>query len=374
MKRNKGRFLIIAVLSFLAVSCAPKKKLTDADTIVSSLADSTIMTEGSLVYALPRTVFTVSVKMEHEVTIPGPYSKYAEDLVGLKGVTTARSERWTVSGIYVDSHEELDPSEFYVIETSSLFRTNVLALKKEGLIMDINPAMNNQGESIIRDGEINEDQFRSSDLGSDEYYLSQSDTAYRRVSMDGTFIRLPYIVEKKKQLSVDQLAERAARRLMDLREGRILILTGEANVFPQSDAAINEINRLEKAYTELFTGKTLSEARTFTYQVIPEKENGTGRIKLFSFSEDSGPCDEPEECGTNVLMALEPEQKTKDLTMILHSKPEASEQKFDKLYFRMPDVVNVKILMGEETIYRSRKLVYQLGEIVQLPVNYILGN
>ena len=373
MKRNIIRILMLALLSVLAVSCALTKKLTEPDTHVGSLEDTTKITEGSLVYALPRTVLTVRVTMEHEVTIPGPYSKYAADLIGLKGVTTERSERWSVSGISVDSHEEADPSEFYVIETSSLFRTNVLSLKKEGLIMDINPANNNRGQSLIRGGEINEDQFLSFDLGSDEYYLSQSDTAYRRVSMDSTFIRLPYIVEKKKKLSIDQLAERAARRLMDLREGRILILTGEANVFPQSDAAINEINRLEKEYTELFTGKTLGETRRFTYQVIPEKENGTGRIKLFSFSEDTGPCDEPEECGTNVIMAIEPEQKTKDLTMILHSQPEASEQKFDKLYFRMPDVINVKILMGEETVYKSRKLVYQFGEVMQLPSNYILN-
>jgi hypothetical protein len=373
MKRNIIRILLLALFSVLAISCVSKQKLTGTDTSVGSLADTARIAEGSLVYALPRTVFTVRVVMEHEVTIPGPYSKYADDLIGLKGVTMVRNERWTVSGISVDSHEEADPSEFYVIETNSLFRTNVLSLKKEGLIMDINPAMNNRGRSLISSGEINENHFLSFDLGSDEYYSSQRDTAYRRVSMDSTFIRLPYIVEKKKKLSVDQLAERAARRLMDIREGIILILTGEANVFPQSDAAINEINRLEKEYTELFTGKTLSETRTFTYQVIPEKENGSGRIKLFSFSEDTGPCNEPEECGTNFVMALEPEQKTKDLTIILHSQPEASEQNYDKLYFRMPDVVNVKILMGEETIYRSRKLVYQFGEIMQLPSNYILN-
>lgn len=368
------RIFIPALLSVLIAACAPKKKLTEPAVRVSSLTDTTIMTEGSLVYALPRTVFTVRVKMEHEVIIPGPYSKYAEDLIGLKGVTTSESERWRVTGISVDSHKEADPSEFYVIETSSLFRTNVLSLKKEGLIMDINPAMNSRGESFINGGELNQDQFFSPDLGSDEYYLSRSDTAYRRVSMDSTFIRLPYIVEKKKKLSVDQMAERAARRLMELREGRVLILTGEADVFPQNDAAINELNRLEKSYTELFTGKTLTEARTFTYQVIPGKENSSDRIKLFSFSEDTGPCDEPEECGTTVVIALEPEQKTKDLTMILHSQQDVPEQKFDKLYFRMPDVVNVKILMGEETIYKSRKLVYQFGEIVQLPGNYILGN
>ena len=153
--------------------------------------------------------------------------------------------------------EELDPSEFYVIESNTLFQTNVLALKKEGLILDLNPGIIYSAERQIGVKEQKINQFRSFDLGSDEYFQLQSDTAYRRVNVDSTFIRIPYIVEKKKRLTVDQLAEKAARRLMEMRDGKHLILTGEANVFPQSDAAINEMNRLEKEYTELFTGKTL---------------------------------------------------------------------------------------------------------------------
>ena len=69
--------------------------------------------------------------------------------------------------------------------------------------------------------------------------MVQSDTAYKRISIDSSFVRVPYVVEKKKRLTIDQLAERAAKRLMEMREGKHLILTGEANVFPQSDAAIN---------------------------------------------------------------------------------------------------------------------------------------
>ena len=84
---------------------------------------------------------------------------------------------------------------------------------------------------------------------------------YKIVNVDTAFIRIPYLVEKKQKLTVDQLAEKAAIRLMELRDGKHLILTGETNVFPQNEAAINEINRLEKDYTELFTGKTLKDKR-----------------------------------------------------------------------------------------------------------------
>ena len=76
---------------------------------------------------------------------------------------------------------------------------------------------------------------------------------------------------------------------MDLRDGKQSILTGEANVFPQTKAAINEINRMEKEYTELFTGKTWKERRYFNYQVIPQKEMIGKKVVLCGFSSSVGP-------------------------------------------------------------------------------------
>ena len=70
-------------------------------------------------------------------------------------------------------------------------------------------------------------------------------------------------MEKIKKFSPEELAERAAKRLMELREGKFMVLTGEANVFPQNEAAINELNRMEQEYSELFTGKVISEIRSY---------------------------------------------------------------------------------------------------------------
>jgi hypothetical protein len=215
-------------------------------------------------------------------------------------------------------------------------------------------------------------QFHSVDLGSDEYYQLQSDTAYKRMSIDSTFIRIPYVIEKKKRLTIDQLAERAARRLMEMREGKHLILTGEATVFPQSDAAIIEMNRLEKEYMELFTGKTLKQTRRFTYQIIPNKEMAKKPIVLFQFSELTGPLTGSAKGGIPVTFELGPEQKNKDMA-IIKKQTEPSPQTYDKLYYRVPDVVNLKISMGPAVLYNSRKLVYQFGEVIQLPANYIIG-
>lgn len=372
MKRNISVLAVTVVVLFTA-SCTANKKIPASGVSVNHLSDTSKLRGGSLLYSLPRTILTVRAEMERKVSMPGPYAAYAEDMLGLSDVVLKEKEQWRLTGITVESHEEADPSEYYLVETLSSFGTNLITLRNEGLIMDINPGAGTKSISLLP-GTLSESPgFRTYDLGSDEYFLSRADTAYRRVSMNDTYIRVPYLVEKKKKLSTEQLAERTARRIMELRDGRILILTGEANVFPQSDAAINEINRLEKEYLELFTGKDYTEKRVLTFQVIPDRESPRPTFPLFSFAEDSGPCAGAEDCGTKVEMLLAPEQKTKDLTILSNNTSETPGQKAERLFYRIPDVVKISIMMGEKPVFISRKLVYQYGEIMQLPSNYMLS-
>lgn len=363
-------FLITLLLGF---SCASSNKLSDSKAVILPLSDSGALRDGSIVYGLPRTVFNIVVEMERTIEKPGPYAQYAYDLLGLSDVVKSENESWSIEGITVKTHDELDPSEFYVISSTSLFQTNVLSLKKEGLILDLNPAIYYSNE---KQGNIKEsDNIWSSsfDLGSDEYFQLQRDTVYRRLNVDSSFIRIPYIVEKKKNLTIDQLAEKAAKRLMELRDGKHLILTGETNVFPQSDAAINEINRLEKAYTELFTGKILKEIFTFSYQLIPQKTMIGKPVTLFQFSDQTGPVASSLKTGKPVTVELIPEKKTKDLTILNRVRTKSENKINDKLYYRIPDVVDLKISLASEKLFDSRKLVYQFGEVIQLPANYIIG-
>ncbi len=370
--KNIIRTVLFVTTFFAVVSCAANKKIAE-NTVISPLSGNEVK-EGSIVYALPRSVFNIVVEMERTIEVPGPYRKFAGDLLGLENVIQNENEYWSIEGISVVSREELDPAEFYVIQSNTLFETNVLAMKNEGLIMDIDPAVYYSTQNRIGMDKSGNNRFISSDLGSDEYFQLQRDTAFKRVSLDSTFVRIPYIVEKRRKLPDEQLAERAARRLMEMRDGKHLILTGEATVFPQNEAAINEMNRLEKEYTELFTGKTLKETKTFTFQLIPSKEMSGKPVRLFQFSELTGPVAENQPGGDPVMVELIPEKKTKNLTMITKAQSvPGEEKKFDKLFYRVPDVVNMKIRLGDEVYFNSRRLVYQFGEVIQLPANYVIG-
>lgn len=372
MKPKILSFTFLVMLIILS-SCLPGRKSVESRRIIVPISDTVKNIQSGIIYALPRTVFTINVEMDRIIEKPGPYARYANDLLGLNDVILNESEYWSVRNIMVSTHEELDPSEYYVVKSNDIYYTNILALKRSGLIMDLNSERFDHfgNNSYGNDFDIVSDAL--TDLGSDEYFQLQRDTAFRRVNVDSLFIRIPYIVEKKTKLSVAQLAERAAKKLMEMREGKHLILTGEATVFPQSDAAIKEMNRLEKEYTELFIGKTWSETRTIAFQLIPAKEMIGVKTPIFRFSELTGPIYGDVKGGIEVSAEITPEQKTKEITLLNNNPSDGTIPKYDKLYYRVPDVVSLKISAGNETFYNSRKLVYQYGQIVQLPVNYIIG-
>jgi hypothetical protein len=354
------------------LSCVAGKKASDNSQAVTKLTDTVRLQNGSLIYALPRTVFTVRVGLERTIMIPGPYSGYAAEMIGVKEAVTVRKEHWSIRSIEVSSHEEADPSEYYVIHSEGINTSNVIALKREGLILDLSPSVNHQDESLIPGKEMNISSYLSPDLGSDEYFQVQTDTAFRRVRVDSSFIRIPYTIEKKKVLSTDQLAEKAAKRLMELRDGKVMLLSGETTVYPQNDAVIQELNKLEKEYTELFTGKVFTLTSYYTVQIIPEKENSGKPLTLFRLSESAGPVLSGN-TGTPLIAEIVSEQKTKDITIIENDPAGKQSSPAGKIFYRIPDVASFRMIFQGTTLYKSRKLVDQFGEVMQLPGNFIIG-
>ena len=140
MKLSEKVAIVVLTASFLG-SCAADRKYPSSSGNIYPVSGGKEFDEGSLVYALPMTVVDIRIETERTVEKPGPYARFADDMLGLKDVIRSDAEHWQIKGITISTHEELDPSGFYVIEASSLFTTNVLAMKKEGLILDLNPEL-----------------------------------------------------------------------------------------------------------------------------------------------------------------------------------------------------------------------------------------
>ena len=363
-----------AALGLMAAGCSVFTGRTAGDTLVLPLGDEVTVTDGSLVYALPMTVFEIDIFAEKRIEVPGPYAAYAAEMIGLDRVITAEKETWTLTDVQLGTVEELDPSKFYIIQGTTLMQTNMLALRKSGLVMDINPDVYKNSEYSGLQEESGYNGMLFPDRGAYEYVATRTDTAYRLVKADTAFIRVPYIVQKKKGMTVEEEAREAADRLLELREGRHMILTGETNIFPQGGAAIDEINRLEREYTSLFAGKTWTERKHFRIWVTPDPAMAGKKTTVFTFSGSGGVILSPDGGGLPVEMEIIPSGKTKELNLVV--RPVASQKDLalsDKLYYRVPDVAEITLTMGSERLLTARRLVYQFGNTVALPANFIIG-
>lgn len=371
---NKTAVAGLVTLILMLSGCLSLKNGQRSDVVILPLGGEVVVTEGSVVYSLPLTVFEIDVVAERTVSVPGPYAGYATEMLGLDDIIMSGEEKWTLENVTLRTVEELDPSQFYVIQGTSLMQTNVLALKRSGLILDITPEVYASTSFSHNQGGTDYSGLLFPDLGADIYTTMKTDTAYKVVRADTAFIRVPYLVENKKKLTVGEEAAAAAQKLLELREGKHMILTGETNVFPQDGAAINEINRLDREYTALFAGKTWTETKHFRIWFTPRPSMAGQNTVIFNFSSAEGMKTAGNNAGSPVILELLPSNKTKDLNLVV--RPAGSEKEMsrsDRLYYRVPDVVDIRITQGNETLCTARKLVYQFGNTVTLPSNIIIG-
>jgi hypothetical protein len=371
---NRILKLSICIFVLILTGCSTLKKEKVSDIVVLPLGGEVKITEGSIVYALPQTVFEIDITALKTTEVPGPYAKFAGSMLGLDDVITTEKAIWRLGTVTFRTVEELDPEQFYIIEGTTLMQTNLLALKENGLVLDINPAIYSERiHSYDQNGKEHAEMLFP-DRGATDYVSSKTDTAYKVINADTAFIRVPYLIEMKKGMTLEEEARDAADRVLELREGKHMILTGETNVFPQNEAAINEINRLDREYTALFAGKSRTEKKHFMIWYTPDlSEAGSGHT-ICKFSETDGVLPAGDTKGKPIQVELIPSGKTKELN--LEVRPITSEKELavrDKLYYRIPDVVDVRIVSGNETLSAGRKLVYQFGIVVTLPSNFIIG-
>ena len=143
------------------------------------------------------------------------------------------------------------------------------------------------------------------------------------------------------------------------------MVSGMNDSTPQGEAmgdALQELARLEEAYLSLFIGKKTIYHHQRTYHFTPAVGKKTDREVLFRFSDSEGFLDARETSGKPVLIDLTCTNKTKGL------EQSASFAHLDEnmILYRIPDLVNSKILYGESVTCDALLPVFQSGALVRM--------
>jgi hypothetical protein len=356
------KYLLISTLILVIASCVTPGKFA-----VTRIGEEPQIYSQRFIYSLPRTVVMINLNFEKDTYIPGPYRLYSEKFLGISEFINKAETKWRVSGANLSGFNEPDPLQYYSVNliTGSFPSLQLIELGKNGLILDSNQGIGIGAEGIVKDKIIEPPYFTN--LSEKENFTETTDTLYKTIIKDTSFVKIPFLRKQREAKTLEQKAEEASNFIINLRERRYELQSGDSDVFPEGttlETMISELNKLEKEYLTLFIGKIFTQRYSRSFFITP---SGTvENITFMKLSAGKGilPADSPE--GESVTIEISPLGSTGVLKKNLPQTPKKNE--FNTFYFRLPEVSSLRLVQKDKLLYESRFTICQAGSLLSLPV------
>lgn len=306
-----------------------------AQTEVNSFSSGS--NEG-VTYALPDTKIEITVETTCIVRTPGEFSRYAERYLRVNNAITEAENCWLLGDIQIESKGVPNPDKMFTIKLNNSTASNVV-IGENGVIEAINcePSDERTTNNVLIDTRKNRAD------------ISQYMTG-----------------EMLQATSTAKLAELTAKEIYAIRESKTAIIRGVAENAPTDGLGIQlvleQLDKQEKALTELFTGRTDTIQHTTLFELVPRPEDcDTTKAILFRFSRKLGLVGKDDLAGDAVYYNL------KDLKIIEMPSAGKKTLKREGICYNLPGRARIEIYT------RSRKLVNEEIAIAQLGTTEILS-
>lgn len=291
-----------------------------------------------IAYFLPKTMLEINVIATKVTYTPGDFCQYANRYLRMNDVASEATSYWDIKSIDIKSVGVPDSTKAYVMKLSDKSVASNIEITDEGIIKAINtsaPPIEDE-DYILEKSEPCENARR---------YMTEE------ILMSG---------------SSAKMAELTAKEIYNIRESKNLILRGQADTMPKDGASlkliIDNLNKQEKAFTELFTGVYQKEDKLFTFRVSPEELSS--KAVALRFSKKLGVLDKDNLAGEPVYISLE----NISHMPVAPEDEEKGKKRVKGVLFNIPGKGNVNVTFKGKTIIEKQLPVTQFGN-TELLVN-----
>lgn len=294
-------------------------------------------TSEGVTYCLPDTRIEITVSAACITYIPGEFHRYAEKFLRVDNAIEDAATNWVINGITVTTNGKPNPEKRYTIKLNNS-TAGYVTLCESGIIKGIN----------IKEG-LREEQVNKT---------PQAKGGNRHI--DAT----QYMTEEMIQAtSTAKLAELTAREIYTIRESKLDITRGLTDIIPQDGLAmqltLDELNKQEKALTELFTGRTDTTYFSRTYTIEPSIGYDIEKAILFRFSRKLGFVEKDDLAGEPVYYNL------KDMKTVYIPAPEELEKKKtvkkEGVCYNIPGKAEFSVYTRSKKLYNAEMSIAQFG-------------
>lgn len=369
MLNSKYYILAYFALIVFLTSCKTNYNVVKVD------LNSKPSTKDGFYYNLPKNILKISIEIEKQEKIKGPYSDYAKQYFGLTNVITQNSLSYSVKNVSVETIPEIDSSQIYFVETNN--SDLKLSFNEMGMLTDINcKEIKDLKTSSITESNINQtDQSNNYPIlfrkFADLNMYEKIDTIYKKVKLDTSFIIektfKTSLVEKPTDLKVKEIVD----YLSKIKEAKFNIITGDVDATDKKNLEFmyNELQSQEEQYLKLFSGITINQSNLYVFYNIPEKDTNylITKADVCKFSALKGINPEVEGPDVeNIFIQIDYRNNLSNLYKYNALKNKKTKVKHG-FFYRIPAFANVSVFKENVLLYSAQKAIAQSGLVLPLP-------
>lgn len=296
--------------------------------------------QKGIYYALPRTVIQLDLMVDKTELVEGPYSDFAY-MIGATDVIIDNDVEYVLRDVVMSTYAEADPNAtFFVAMNTKKGESQPFYLNSKGIL---------EGVGMVNETPVN----------------PTTPSVKVPVSADNKTFKYQY--SSSGMRSEDQQARAAAEMISRIREEKIKLITGFQETAFTLDTyrqMYADLDAMEAEYLSLFVGKRVVTPVVQTVYVTLSKDVPLQTVG--SFSKDYG-FSTNVYGGQSITVQAISLQTTGNINALSPSAVESISHE-NKLFYRIPETVYLKVTLGDDTLLECRETLAQFGVFMLAPL------
>ena len=304
--------------------------------------------QNGLYYSLPQTMLKLDFVIEETRFQTGPLSDYASNYFEMEDYVEYESTEYKLLDVKMTSEVTPDPNALFFVSLNSGRGSSKVQI-------DVLP------NGIIRSVGIGSDMDMEAPQAAPCHEMSPCCSGMK--DEDAGFLKL---MSSGKTNAM--LAKEVADKIAEIRKAKYYLISGDVEMASNPETfktMYHELDEMEKEYTSLLLGKRVTKKVVKTLYVIPNKEIATQTVAKFSESE--GLTVGTGGSGTSIMVQTLSLNTTASINAPSQSAIESMSYE-NKLFYRMPEMANVKVSCGSDTLLEERITINQFGALLVAPM------
>ncbi len=366
-QKNKFVSILTAILLLIASKGYAQFTVTSAKNGLPG------QTEG-IFYALPRTTLKFDFILEKTVSFKGPYSQFAERMLGVQDFVTENSSSYRILDLILTPITEPDPDAVFYVRfddrASKDDQKIPFSLQSDGILLGVgSETISQNAETLsVEKTLVNSPEEKRFNYYAERNLFQRIDTIVRKITIDTTVIKLPVLHTSWQDRNPEQKARAAADYIQSIREARYLLLSGyqEINYGNSLIYMDKQLKQLEEAYLSLFLGIKERKIEEHPVYYTPV-QNSEGLVALARLNDEFGIVKSSAK-GETIQLAIEPIGITQKIPGIGKETLETVTV-INSLLYRNPEIAQIEVSFKGKTLLTDRMPIPQLGKISVAPFN-----